>query len=63
MTIYDIAEKANVSASTISRVINNKPGVSEKKRREIQKLSANDESKAACPNVFCPAAASGDWPL
>lgn len=38
MTIYDIAEKANVSASTISRVINNKPGVSEKKRREIQKL-------------------------
>lgn len=24
---------------------------------------ANDESKAACPNVFCPTAVSGDWPL
>lgn len=24
---------------------------------------ANDESKAACPNVFCPVAVSGDWPL
>ncbi len=38
MTIYDIAEKAGVSASTVSRVINNRKGVGEKKRREIQAL-------------------------
>lgn len=38
MTIYDIAKQAGVSASTVSRVINNKKGVGEKKRREIQEL-------------------------
>lgn len=38
MTIYDIAEKAGVSASTVSRVINDKPGVGEKTRRKIRKL-------------------------
>lgn len=38
MTIYDIAKKAGVSASTVSRVINGKKGVGEKKRREIQAL-------------------------
>ena len=38
MTIYDIAKAAGVSASTISRVINNKEGVSEKKRQEIKDL-------------------------
>ncbi|HIY00646.1 MAG TPA: LacI family transcriptional regulator [Candidatus Blautia faecipullorum] len=38
MTIYDIAKLAGVSASTVSRVINNKKGVGEKKRREIEEL-------------------------
>ena len=27
MTIYDIAKEAGVSASTVSRVVNGKPGV------------------------------------
>lgn len=43
MTIYDIAKQAGVSASTVSRVINNKPGVGEATRQKIQKLL--DESK------------------
>ena len=29
MTIYDIARMAGVSASTVSRVVNNKPGIKE----------------------------------
>lgn len=38
MTIYDIAQIAGVSASTVSRVINNKPGIKESTRKRIQKL-------------------------
>lgn len=38
MTIYDIAKEAGVSASTVSRVINNKPGIKEETRKRIQKL-------------------------
>lgn len=38
MTIYDIAEMAGVSASSVSRVINGKPGVNRKKRAEIEAL-------------------------
>lgn len=38
MTIYDIAREAGVSASTVSRVINNKPGIKEETRKKIQKL-------------------------
>ncbi|MFA9378436.1 MAG: LacI family DNA-binding transcriptional regulator [Lachnotalea sp.] len=38
MTIYDIAEKAGVAASTVSRVINNKPGIKGETRERIQKL-------------------------
>ena len=38
MTIYDIAKEAGVSASTVSRVINGKPGISENTRKKIQTL-------------------------
>lgn len=38
MTIYDIAREAGVSASSVSRVINNKPGVREDTRRKINEL-------------------------
>jgi LacI family transcriptional regulator len=36
MTIYDIAKEAGVSASTVSRVINNKPEVNEETRKRVQ---------------------------
>jgi len=36
MNIYEIAKKCNVSVATISRVINGKDGVSDKKRAEIE---------------------------
>ncbi len=38
MTIYDIAKLAGVSASTVSRVANGKPGVSRKSREKVEKL-------------------------
>ena len=38
MTIYDIAKIAGVSASTVSRVANNKPGIKEETRQQIQSL-------------------------
>lgn len=38
MTIYDIAREAGVSASTVSRVINKKPGIKESTRKKVQKL-------------------------
>lgn len=38
MTIYDIAKLAGVSASTVSRVANHKPGIKEETRRQIQEL-------------------------
>lgn len=38
VTIYDIANKANVSAMTVSRVINNTGRVSEKTRAKVQKV-------------------------
>lgn len=38
MTIYDIAKAAGVSASTVSRVINDKPGINEETRKRIKKL-------------------------
>ena len=37
MTIYDIAKEAGVSASTVSRVMNGKPGIGEKTRKRILK--------------------------
>ena len=38
MTIYDIAKKAGVSASTVSRVINDKPGIGEATKERIREL-------------------------
>ena len=37
-TIYDIAKQAGVSASTVSRVINDKPGIKASTRERVQKL-------------------------
>ena len=38
MTIYDIAKEAGVAASTVSRVINNKPGIKAETRQKVQEL-------------------------
>lgn len=38
MTIYDIAKEAGVAASTVSRVINNKPGIKAETRSRVQEL-------------------------
>ncbi|MGD1821903.1 MAG: LacI family DNA-binding transcriptional regulator [Pleomorphochaeta sp.] len=38
MTIYDIAKEAGVSASTVSRVINNKPGIKDATKLKVQKI-------------------------
>lgn len=38
MTIYDIAREAGVAASTVSRVMNNKPGVKAETRRKVERL-------------------------
>jgi LacI family transcriptional regulator len=38
VTIYDIAKEAGVSASTVSRVINNKSGIHPETRKKIQRL-------------------------
>ena len=42
VTIYDIAKMANVSASTVSRVVNNKQNVNPKTRAKIMKLLAEN---------------------
>lgn len=48
MTIYDIAKIAGVSASSVSRVINNKPGVSNETRQRIMKvMEKNNYSPSA----------------
>ena len=38
VTIYDIARMANVSPSTVSRVVNNYPHVKKTTRARVQKL-------------------------
>lgn len=56
MTIYDIAKIAGVSASTVSRVINNKPGVGQETRQKIMKLMENHNYS---PNVIARGLVSG----
>ena len=38
MTIYDIAKEAGVSASTVSRVLNNRPGINKDTRDKVLKI-------------------------
>ena len=40
MTIYDIAEEAGVSAATVSRVINDRPGIKESTRIKVREILA-----------------------
>lgn len=49
MNIYEVAKKAGVSTATISRVLNNAPGVSPETRRKVQAVM--DEC-AYQPNAF-----------
>ena len=37
-TIYDIAKEAGVSASTVSRGVNDRPGINENTRRRVREL-------------------------
>ena len=48
-TIEDIAREAGVSAQTVSRVINNRPDVSQKTRRRVQEIIKQRNYK---PNVM-----------
>lgn len=45
MTIYDIAREAGVSASTVSRVINNKAGVKESTRKRYRSSWTNTTTR------------------
>ncbi len=48
MNIYDVAKAANVSIATVSRVLNNKPNVSEKSRNKVlQALSDSNYTPSA----------------
>ncbi len=38
ITIYDIAQRSGVSVSTVSRVLNNSPSVSEKTKKKVQSI-------------------------
>jgi len=51
-TINDIAREANVSKATVSRVINNRPGVSPDNRRRILELIQKNHFQ---PNAFARA--------
>ena len=40
-TIYDIAEKLNISAATVSRALNNNPKISESTRKLVMETAEN----------------------
>lgn len=49
MNIYEVAKKAGVSTATISRVLNNAPGVSPETRRKVQAVM---DENGYQPNAF-----------
>ena len=56
VTILDIAEKARVSPSTVSRVLRNSAGVAENKRDAVMQAVAELDYR---PNIFAQSLASG----
>ena len=56
VTILDIAEKANVSPSTVSRVLRNSTGVAKNKREAVMEAVAELDYR---PNIFAQSLASG----
>ncbi|MCB9419680.1 MAG: substrate-binding domain-containing protein [Ardenticatenaceae bacterium] len=56
ITILDIAEKANVSPSTVSRVLRNSAGVAQKKRDAVMQAVTELDYR---PNIFAQSLASG----
>ncbi len=56
VTILDIAEKANVSPSTVSRVLRSSAGVAKKKHDAVMKAVAELDYR---PNIFAQSLASG----
>lgn len=56
VTILDIAEKADVSPSTVSRVLRNSAGVANKKREAVMRAVSELDYR---PNIFAQSLASG----
>jgi len=56
VTILDIAEKAKVSPSTVSRVLRNSAGVAQEKREAVMQVVAELDYR---PNIFAQSLASG----
>lgn len=56
VTILDIAEKANVSPSTVSRVLRNSAGVAQMKRDAVMRAVVELDYR---PNIFAQSLASG----
>ena len=55
MNIYDIAKKAGVSPATVSRVINNKPNISDRTYQKVQAvLKENNYIPMPSPGAWSP---------